>query len=130
QVRLNVAALPRLTVNAAPRRAFAAGLRRRGAKAAADRAYIAGRLAEAGWLVRALERRGQSLLALGRALAEHQSGFLSGGFPALRPLTRKVLAEALNLSQSSVSRLVANKYLASPQGTIALSRLFTAGLGS
>lgn len=128
QVRLNVAALPRLAVNAAPRRAFAAGLRRRGAKAAADRAYIAGRLAEAGWLVRALERRGQSLLALGRALAEHQSGFFSGG--TLRPLTRKTLADTLNLSQSSVSRLVANKYLASPQGIIALGRLFTGGLGS
>jgi RNA polymerase sigma-54 factor len=123
-VRLNAEALPRLRVNLERRRALKGGLRQ-----GSDKAYVAARTAEAGWLVRALARRGQSLLALGRELATRQAAFFTQGFPALRPLTRQALAEALGLSESSVSRLVANKYLASPQGVLPLARFFSAALG-
>ena len=124
EVRLNAEALPRLRVDLARRRALKGGLRQ-----GSDRAYVAARTAEAGWLVRALARRGQSLLALGRELAVRQAAFFSQGFPALRPLTRQALAETLGLSESSISRLVANKYLASPQGVLPLARFFSAALG-
>lgn len=123
EVRLNPEALPQLTVDRARRRALAGGLRR-----AADKRYAAERLAEAGWLVRALARRGESLLALGRALAQHQAPFLGEGFLALRPLTRRTLAERLRLSEASVSRLVANKHIATPWGLLPLARLFSAEL--
>ncbi len=123
-VRLNAEALPRLKVNLDRRRALKPGLRRR-----SDKAYVASRTAEAGWLVRALVRRGQSLLALGQELAVRQLAFFSDGFPALRPLTRRTLAEALGLSESSISRLVANKYLACSQGVLPLARFFSTALG-
>ena len=123
EVRLNAEALPQLAVDRARRRALASGLRR-----AADKRYAAERLVEAGWLVRALARRGESLLALGRALAQHQAPFLRDGFLALRPLTRRTLAERLRLSEASVSRLVANKHIATPWGLMPLARLFSAEL--
>ena len=123
EVRLNPEALPQLAVDRARRQALAGGLRR-----AADKRYAAERLAEAGWLVRALARRGESLLALGRALAQHQASFLRDGFLQLRPLTRRTLAERLQLSEASVSRLVANKYIATPWGLLPLARLFSAEL--
>jgi len=123
EVRLNPEALPRLAVDRARRRALAPGLRR-----ADERRYAAERLAEAGWLVRALERRGESLLALGRAIAQHQAPFLREGFLQLRPLTRRTLAERLELSEASVSRLVANKHIATPWGLLPLARLFSAEL--
>jgi RNA polymerase sigma-54 factor len=103
RVRLNHEALPRLKVNLDQRRALRQGLRR-----SSDKAYVAARTAEASWLVRALVRRGQSLLALGQELADRQAAFFTKGAPALAPLTRRTLAEALQLSESSVSRLVAN----------------------
>jgi len=124
EARLNAEALPRLRVNLERRRALKGGLRQ-----GSDKAYVAARTAEAGWLVRALARRGQSLLALGRELSVRQAAFFTQGFPALRPLTRQALAETLGLSESSVSRLVANKYLASPQGVLPLARFFSAALG-
>lgn len=124
QVRLNNEALPRIKVNLDQRRALKPGLRR-----SSDKAYVATRTAEASWLVRALVRRGQSLLALGQELANRQAAFFTRGFPALAPLTRRTLAEALQLSESSVSRLVANKFLACSQGVVPLSRFFSAALG-
>ncbi|HKY95197.1 MAG TPA: RNA polymerase sigma-54 factor [Kiloniellales bacterium] len=123
EVHLNPEALPQLAVDRGRRRALAAGLRR-----AADKRYAAERLAEAGWLVRAIARRGESLLALGRALAQHQAPFLREGLLALRPLTRRTLARRLQLSEASVSRLVANKHIATPWGLLPLARLFSAGL--
>lgn len=123
-VRLNPEALPRVRLNQERRRSLRGRLRR-----ADDKAYVAARTAEAAWLVRALARRGQSLLALGQELVARQEAFFTEGFAALRPLTRQALAEALGLSPSSVSRLVANKFLASPQGLVPLARFFTAALG-
>jgi RNA polymerase sigma-54 factor len=123
EVRLNPEALPRLSVDRERRRALAAGLRR-----SQDRRYAAERLAEAGWLVRALARRGESLLALGRALAKQQAPFFREGFARLRPLTRRTLAKRLQLSESTISRLVANKYVATPWGALPLARLFSVAL--
>lgn len=123
QVRLNAEALPRLRVNLATRRSLKPQLKR-----ADDRRYVAQRMEEASWLVRALARRGQTLLTLGQELALRQAPFFRDGFPALRPLTRRTLAEVLNLSEASVSRLVANKFLASPQGLLPLKRLFSSAL--
>ncbi len=123
--QLNREALPRLRLNRQQRQALQPGLKR-----SEDKRYVAERSAEAGWLVRSLARRGQSLLALGQELAARQEDFFrGGGFPALRPLTRRTLAEALQLSESSISRLVANKYLAAPQGVLPLSRFFSPPVG-
>lgn len=120
-VRLNQEALPRLRVNLQQRRDLQGRVRRR-----EDRRYLAERTAEAGWLVRALARRGQSLLALGQELAVRQEAFFrGGGFPSLRPLTRREMAAALALSEASISRLVANKTLAGPQGVLPLARFFS-----
>jgi len=124
RVRLNAEALPRLRVNLERRRQLRPGLRR-----AEDKAFVVARAAEAGWLVRALARRGQTLLALGQELASRQAPFFRQGYAALRPLTRRTLAATLALSEASVSRLVANKFLAAPQGVVPLRRLFSAALG-
>lgn len=124
RVHLNQEALPRLRVNLERRRQLRPGLRRN-----EDKAFVAGRTAEARWLVRALARRGQTLLALGQELTQRQAPFFRQGYAALRPLTRRSLAAALALSEASVSRLVANKFLAGPQGVLPLRRLFSSALG-
>lgn len=121
RVRLNQEALPRLRVNLQQRRALKGRLRK-----PEDRRYVSERAAEAGWLVRSLVRRGRSLLTLGQEIVSRQEAFFrGGGFASLRPLTRRSLAEAVGLSEASISRLVANKAIAAPQGVLPLARFFS-----
>lgn len=94
-----------------------------------DRAYVADQVREVAWLRRALVRRVRTLRAVGRAILMHQGDYFAKGSAALRPLTRRVLAEELGLSEATVSRVVANKFLASPRGTVPLKSFFSAALG-
>ncbi len=95
-----------------------------------DRDFFLERRQEVSWLQRALSRRFESLLAVGRAILAQQADYFTHGPSALKPLTRRRLAERLNLSEATVSRVVANKYLTSPRGTEPLKRFFSAGLGA
>lgn len=80
--------------------------------------------AEARSLLAAIERRNAALLALGAHLAEVQAAFLSHGPAALRPLTRRSVAAALDLHESTVSRLVAANAAATPRGVLPLAAFF------
>ncbi len=94
-----------------------------------DRAYVSEQVREVAWLRRALARRFQTLLAVGQAILTRQGDYFSKGPSGLLPLTRRNLAEELELSEATISRVVANKFLASPRGTEPLKRFFSAALG-
>ncbi len=95
-----------------------------------ERSYLSEQVYEVAWLRRALKRRFQTLLSVGRAILLHQGGYFSEGPSALKPLTRRHLALSLNLSEATISRVVANKYLTSSRGTEPLKRFFSAALGT
>ncbi|MFT8989604.1 MAG: RNA polymerase factor sigma-54 [Gluconobacter albidus] len=86
--------------------------------------------AEATALIRALDSRKQSLLAVGRAIVQHQAGFLRDGPAALRPLTMRDIAERTELHESTISRIVSSKYIDTPQGTVPLRLFFSTALTS
>lgn len=86
--------------------------------------YLRGKLERARWLVEAMELRGATLLAIGKALFAHQRAFLERGPGHLVPLTMTALAAELGLHVSTVSRAVAGKHAQTPQGIIALRELF------
>lgn len=75
-------------------------------------------------LIAAVERRNAALLALGTALAREQPGFLRDGPAALRPLTRRAVAAAIGLHESTVSRMVAAGSAETPRGTEPLAAFF------
>lgn len=75
-------------------------------------------------VIRAVDRRNAALLEIGRVLAVEQAGFLSQGPIAQRRLTRRAVAQALGLHESSVSRLVSAAAALTPMGTIPLRRFF------
>lgn len=77
-------------------------------------------------LIRAIERRNASLLALGEILVKEQEGFLRHGPIAQRALTRRAVARQLNMHESTVSRLVNASSALTPMGTIPLGRFFIA----
>ncbi|HYW75060.1 MAG TPA: RNA polymerase factor sigma-54 [Gammaproteobacteria bacterium] len=82
-------------------------------------------LEEARWLVRSLAQREETLLRVARVLVRHQSAFLEHGPLRLTPLTLREVAEELEVHESTVSRAVQGKALATPRGVILLRHLFS-----
>ncbi len=117
-VELNPETAPRLHVNTL----YAAALGRRHREQHGD---LGRQLQEARWLVRSLKMRNETLLRVAQCLVRHQAHFLSEGEEAMRPLMLKNVAAELGLHESTISRVVANKYLATPRGTLAFRHFFS-----
>lgn len=100
-----------------------AELRDKGAEA-----ELLGHRAAADTLVRALRFRHSTLIRVGRALAEHQSGFFRSGVSAMAPLTRQELAQSLGLHPSTIGRAISGKSLLHAGGITPLSTFFPTAL--
>jgi RNA polymerase sigma-54 factor len=118
-VELNPAAVPRIRVNLA----YAAALRR--SESSGD---LTQQLQEARWLVRSIRMRNETLLRVAQSIVRKQSAFLELGDEAMQPLLMKDLAQELELHESTVSRVVANKHMVTPRGTFAFRRFFSSEL--
>ncbi|MCZ0756537.1 RNA polymerase factor sigma-54 [Anoxybacillus sp. J5B_2022] len=82
------------------------------------------------WLTKSLEQRKQTLIDVAKEVMDRQKQCLTEGLAALKPLTMREVAEALNIHESTVSRAVKNKYVQTPFGTVELRRFFTSSLAS
>ncbi len=92
-----------------------------GAGAAGDWAL---RLQDARWLIRNLRQRFQTIERVAQAIVERQSRFFSYGAIAMRPLVLREIADTLALHESTISRVTANKYMATPFGVFELRYFF------
>ena len=122
-VELNDEALPRVLVD----RAYFTRVHG-GAASDADRAFLADRLSSANWLVKALHQRAETMLKVAAELVRRQQDFFARGVRHLRPLTLRDIADEVGIHESTVSRVTANKYMASPLGLFELKYFFTAAI--
>jgi RNA polymerase sigma-54 factor len=90
-----------------------------------DRGFLAEKLATANWLVKSLQQRAQTILKVSAEIVLRQDGFFRHGVSHLRPLILRDIAEAVSLHESTVSRVTANKYIATPRGIFELKYFFT-----
>ena len=125
RVELNNAALPRVLVN----RRYHAELKS-GANDKAAKAWLSESLASASWLVKALDQRAQTIVKVATEIVRAQQGFFEGGVAALRPLTLAKVADAIEMHESTVSRVTSNKYLACERGNYELKYFFGSGVAS
>jgi RNA polymerase sigma-54 factor len=95
-----------------------------------ERTFLSERLASANWLVRSLQQRAQTILKVAAEIVRQQDGFLRHGVAHLRPLILRDIAAAVELHESTVSRVTANKYIATPRGTYELKYFFIAAIQS
>lgn len=93
-----------------------------------ERSYLSERMREARWLLRTLDFRAAAILKIGAAIVSRQAGFFDDGVDGLRPLTRREVAEAAEVHESTVSRAVTGKFMASPRGTFELDWFFSAAI--
>ena len=122
-IALNQATLPRLIVN----RSYYLELRGACDEKAA-RGWLSERLADANWLVKALDQRQKTILKVAAELVKQQDGFFRHGVSHLKPLTLRAVAEAIEMHESTVSRVTSNKYLHCARGTFELKYFFTSGV--
>ncbi|ESR25901.1 RNA polymerase factor sigma-54 [Lutibaculum baratangense] len=95
-----------------------------------DKTYITECLQQANWLVRSLEQRSRTILKVASEIVRQQDAFLSRGVRHLKPLTLRMVAEAVELHESTVSRVTAHKYLATPRGLFEFKYFFTSSIAA
>ena len=122
RLELNPGTLPRILVN----EAFYARISRDPARD--TRAFASERLAVANWLVKSLQQRAQTILKVASEIVRRQDGFFRHGVSHLRPLILRDIAEEVSLHESTVSRVTANKFIATPRGTFELKYFFTTAI--
>ncbi len=124
-VELNSDTLPRVLVN---ERYYAAV--NAAARSSDDKTYIAECLTNANWLKKSLDQRARTILKVASEIVRQQDAFLTSGVRHLRPLNLKIIAEAIGMHESTVSRVTSNKFMATPRGLFELKYFFTAAIAS
>ena len=122
-LELNPETLPRVLVN----RGFHATAHV-AARTREEKAFLAEKLQSANWLVKSLEQRASTILKVSAEIVRRQDGFFRHGIAHLRPLILRDVAEAVEMHESTVSRVTANKYIATPRGTFELKFFFTTAI--
>jgi RNA polymerase sigma-54 factor len=119
-VELNSETLPRVLINNQYMARVASNTSRE-----EDKMFLAGCHAQAAWLVKSLDQRAKTVLKVAREIVSQQDAFLVNGISHLKPITLKLVADAINMHESTVSRVTSNKYMQTPRGTVELKYFFT-----
>ena len=124
-VELNQATLPRLLVN----RRYYQEIKS-GPSDKKSRAWLSECLASANWLVKALDQRARTIVKVVSEIVKRQQGFFEQGVSAMKPMTLREIAEAIEMHESTVSRVTSNKYLLCDRGLFELKYFFSSGVGT
>jgi RNA polymerase sigma-54 factor len=121
-LELNPETMPRVLIN----QGFYARVSTRIEKQ--ERSFLTERMQAANWLVKSLQQRAQTILKVSAEIVRQQDGFFRLGVEHLRPLILRDIAEAVEMHESTVSRVTANKYIATPRGMFELKYFFTTAI--
>ncbi len=124
QVELNAETLPRVLVNSVYYTEVS------GTAGEDAKTYLNECLTNANWLVKSLDQRAKTILKVASEIVRQQDGFLVSGIHHLRPLNLRTVADAIGMHESTVSRVTANKYMATPRGLFELKYFFTSAIAS
>lgn len=125
EIELNSDILPRVLVN----RTYYASVTKK-ARNGEEKTFLTDCLQTANWLTKSLDQRAQTILKVATEIVRQQDSFLVHGIAYLRPMTLKIVADAIEMHESTVSRVTANKYLATPRGLFEMKYFFTTALAS
>jgi RNA polymerase sigma-54 factor len=121
-IELNSVNLPRLLIN----RIYVAEL----GQDKATKAWLSDCMADANWLIKAMDQRQRTIVKVATEIVRQQDGFFRGGVAHLRPLTLRQIADAIEMHESTVSRVTSNKYLHCARGMFDLKYFFSSGVQS
>jgi len=123
-VELNSATLPRVLVN----HRYAKEISSLGGEE--TREFVTECQQTASWLVKSLDQRAKTILKVASEIIKHQDGFFAYGVDHLRPLKLAQIADAIEMNESTVSRVTSNKFMSTPRGVYELKYFFTTAITS
>ena len=126
EVFLNEEGLPQLRISPVYRRL----LDKSGEDSAETRAYVKDKFRSALWLIKSVDQRQKTIYKVARSIVSFQRDFLDHGIEHLRPLVLRDVANDIGMHESTVSRVVNNKYMHTPQGVYEMKFFFHSGISS
>ncbi len=123
-VTLNEDGLPKLRVSDFYRRALMRG----SSVAVQTKDYIQERMRAAVWLIKSIHQRQQTLYKVASSIVKFQREFFDKGLMSLKPLVLKDVAEDIEMHESTISRVTANKFMHTPRGIFELKFFFNSGI--
>ena len=124
-VELNSDTLPRVLINQSYYATVSKSPMRK-----EDKSYLVDCLQTANWLVKSLDQRARTILKVAQEIVRQQDAFFTYGVRHLRPLNLKTVADAISMHESTVSRVTANKYMATNRGLFELKYFFTSAIAA
>ncbi|MGH1461061.1 MAG: RNA polymerase factor sigma-54 [Neptuniibacter sp.] len=118
-VRLNPEVSPRLRINS-----DYAGLVKR-ADNSSENVYLKNHLQEARWFIKSLQSRNETLLKVSNEIIKRQAGFLDHGEEGMKPMVLHDIAEAVEMHESTISRVTTQKFMHTPRGIFELKYFFS-----
>lgn len=118
-VELNPDTAPKLRINSG----YASLIKR--ADNSSDNTYLRDNLQEARWFLKSLQSRNETLMKVASKIVSHQRGFLDYGEEAMKPLVLNEIAEAVEMHESTISRVTTQKYMHTPRGIFELKYFFS-----
>jgi RNA polymerase sigma-54 factor len=125
QIELNNETLPRVLVN----QQYYARVSRE-VKSKTEKEYITERYQSANWLVKSLHQRATTILKVASEIVRQQDAFFAYGVQHLKPLVLRDIATAIDMHESTVSRVTTNKYMSTPRGVFELKYFFTSSIAN
>lgn len=125
-VVLNEDGLPRLKLSPYYRKMLEKG----NVNNADTKNYIREKFRSALWLIKSLEQRQRTIYKVAESVIKHQRAFLDHGIHHMKPLVLRDVAEDIQMHESTVSRVVSNKYMHTPRGVFEMRYFFHSGISS
>ncbi len=125
KIFLNDDGMPRLRMSSRYLRLLQSGTLDRNASA-----YLKDKMKNAVWLMKSIDQRQRTIYKVAESIVRFQRGFLDHGIEALRPMVLRQVAEDIGMHESTVSRVVTNKYMSTPQGLYPMKFFFHSGVDS
>ena len=119
QVELNNESTPKLRINK-----LYASMIKRGSNSK-DNTYLRDNLQEARWFLKSLQSRHETLLKVSSCIVDRQQGFFEHGEEAMRPMVLRSVADAIEMHESTVSRVTTRKYMHTPRGIYEFKYFFS-----
>ena len=125
-IQLNDDGLPRLRVSRSYRRMLQQ-MKHEGGQIDAQQ-FIKDKMRSALWLIKSLDQRQRTIYKVADSIARQQREFLDHGIDRLRPMVLRDVADDIGMHESTVSRVVANKYIHTPRGLFPMKFFFHSGI--
>ncbi len=126
RVELNHDTLPKVLIN----EIYVNEIKQAGKADKETKTFVSEHINNANWLIRAMDQRAQTVLAIASEVIEAQQGFFLYGVEFLKTMTLKDIAEEVEVHESTVSRIVNGKFIATPRGLFELKFFFSSGVSN